>query len=91
MRTKIKEVDGINWKDGAVCNCIWSGPLLCDVLSKVGVTSGGVDTQVAFSCHAMDCEDDKYYGGSITLSRCMDPKRKVILALNVCFFYPNDD
>jgi sulfite oxidase len=25
MRTKLKEVNGIDWFDGAVMNCKWSG------------------------------------------------------------------
>ena len=39
MRTRLKEVSGIDWFDGAVMNCQWSGPLLCDVLRSVGVAS----------------------------------------------------
>ena len=39
MRTRLKEVSGIDWFDGAVMNCRWSGPLLCDVLRSVGVAS----------------------------------------------------
>lgn len=32
MRTEIKEVEGIDWFDGAVMNCKWRGPRLRDVL-----------------------------------------------------------
>ncbi|RPB03616.1 molybdopterin binding oxidoreductase [Choiromyces venosus 120613-1] len=82
MRTELKEVDGIDWNDGAVCNCTWSGPLLCDVLSRIGLIIEG-DAHVAFSCHMTDCQEDRYYGSSISLARCMDPEMKVILALNM--------
>lgn len=83
MRTELKEVDGIDWNDGAVCNCTWSGPLLADVLAKAGVAIEG-DAHVAFSCLKTDCQQDRYYGSSICLKRCMDSTKKVILALDVC-------
>lgn len=82
MRTELKEVDGIDWNDGAVCNCIWSGPLLVDVLTKAGISIEG-DAHVAFSCLKTDCQQDRYYGSSICLKRCMDPAKKAILALDV--------
>ena len=34
MRTKIKEVQGLDWFDGAVMNCKWTGPRLKDVLIR---------------------------------------------------------
>jgi Mo-co oxidoreductase dimerisation domain/Oxidoreductase molybdopterin binding domain len=37
MRTRLKEVQGINWFDGAVMNCRWEGPLVRDVLLRAGV------------------------------------------------------
>jgi len=40
MRTFLKEVDGIDWGDGAVMNWRWRGPRLRDVLLKVGVNDG---------------------------------------------------
>ncbi|KAH8146809.1 uncharacterized protein LAJ45_09183 [Morchella importuna] len=82
MRTELKEVDGIDWNDGAVCNCTWGGPLLADVLTKAGVTIEG-DAHVAFSCMQTDCQEDRYYGSSISLARCMDPKSRVMLALDM--------
>jgi sulfite oxidase len=37
MRTEIKEVQGIDWYDGAVMNCVWKGPRLKDVILTAGV------------------------------------------------------
>ncbi|PGH09801.1 sulfite oxidase [Blastomyces parvus] len=37
MRTKLKEVVGLDWMDGAIMNCSWRGPRLRDVLLKAGV------------------------------------------------------
>jgi sulfite oxidase len=37
MRTRIKEVQRIDWLDGALMNCIWEGPRLRDFLLRAGV------------------------------------------------------
>lgn len=85
MRTAVKEVDGIDWNDGAVCNCTWSGPLLADVLAHIGVTLSPEEEEahVTFNCFQTDVQDDVFYGGSIPLSRCLDPSKKVLLALDM--------
>jgi sulfite oxidase len=63
MRTKIKEVSGIDWFDGAVMNCIWKGPLLCDVLKVAGSISTGQyeHVHVAFGCHSTKVQEDDWY------------------------------
>lgn len=38
MRTKIKEVQGLDWFDGAVMNCKWTGPRLKDVLNRAEIS-----------------------------------------------------
>ena len=84
MRTKIKEVSGIDWFDGAVMNCKWSGPLLKDVLERAGINltaSEQKTAHVAFACNAVECQEDTWYGASIPLSRAMNPEYEVILAL----------
>lgn len=86
MRTKLKEVSGIDWFDGAVMNCKWTGALLSDVLMKAGVKleeGKWKDAHLAFACHQTATQDDKYYGASIPLSRAMDPKCSIILALEM--------
>jgi sulfite oxidase len=91
MRTKLKEVHGLDWLDGAVMNCKWRGPRLRDVLLKAGLKEPEPEhcgsMHVAFACHQLPCEDDEYYGGSIELWRAMSWDREVILALEVstCF------
>ncbi|KAA8911316.1 Oxidoreductase, molybdopterin-binding domain-containing protein [Sphaerosporella brunnea] len=82
MRTKVKEVDGIDWNDGAVCNCTWRGPLLADILAKANISMEG-NVHVAFNCFQADCQDDTFYGSSIPLERCMDKSKQVILALEM--------
>ncbi|KAK5166603.1 uncharacterized protein LTR77_008146 [Saxophila tyrrhenica] len=81
MRTKIKEVSGVDWFDGAVMNCKWTGPRLSDVLHRAGVTID--DGHVAFSCYATPCQDDTWYGSSISLDRAMRKDMDVILALEM--------
>ncbi|KAF2743228.1 sulfite oxidase-like protein [Sporormia fimetaria CBS 119925] len=86
MRTKLKEVNGIDWCDGAVMNCKWSGPLLTDVLEKAGIDLSHEEQQtahVAFACHQTLCQDDTYYGSSIPLSRVLDPSSSIMLALRM--------
>jgi sulfite oxidase len=90
MRTLLKEVQGIDWLDGAVMNCKWKGPRLRDVLIAAGVD---VDQEavkkekkrfVAFGCYQVECQDDTWFGGSVELERCMSVEDEVILALDVC-------
>lgn len=91
MRERLKEVSGIDWGDGAVMNAVWTGPLLRDVLERVGVRvesgetgTGGYDgLHVQFECNATKVQDDDWYGGSIPLDVAMDSKREVMLALKV--------
>jgi sulfite oxidase len=86
MRTKLKEVSGIDWFDGAVMNCKWTGPLLYDILAKAGVSvekEKWESTHVAFACNQTATQDDEWYGASIPLSRAMDPKCGILLALKM--------
>jgi sulfite oxidase len=86
MRTKLKEVSGIDWFDGAVMNCKWSGPLLADVLTKAGVKleeAEWKDGHVAFSCFQTPTQEDEFYGASIPLARAMDRDSAVVLALRM--------
>lgn len=86
MRTKLKEVSGIDWFDGAVMNCKWSGPLLRDVLNKAGVKieqEKWKDAHVAFSCFQTPTQEDEFYGASIPLSRAMDANSSILLALKM--------
>ncbi|KAH0547797.1 hypothetical protein FGG08_000054 [Glutinoglossum americanum] len=87
MRTLLKEVDGIDWRDGAVMNARWRGPRLRDVLSRAGVSLDDEEERrrahVAFACFQTKCQDDGWYGGSIALERGMSVEAEVILALDM--------
>lgn len=86
MRTKLKEVQGIDWFDGAVMNCKWRGPRLCDVLLKAGMRipqNKWKEAHVAFACFQTPTQDDDWYGSSILLERAMREDADVILALEV--------
>lgn len=84
MRTYIAEVDGIDWGDGAIMNCIWRGPRLRDVLEEADInlptTAAG---HVAFACYRTEVQQDSWYGGSIPLTRAMKEDADVILALEM--------
>ncbi|MCJ1382051.1 hypothetical protein MMC17_005163 [Xylographa soralifera] len=89
MRTLLKEVEGIDWGDGAVMNCRWKGPKLRDVLLKAGIrtdmkqTLGGLrKMHVAFASH-QECQEESWYGGSIELDRAMCEDADVLLALEM--------
>ena len=84
MRIFLKEVDGIDWGDGAVMNCRWRGPRLRDVLLKAGVNDGSQDKgYIAFACYHTEVQDDSRYGGGIELERGLSQGAEVILALEV--------
>ncbi|MCJ1473630.1 hypothetical protein MMC13_002281 [Lambiella insularis] len=85
MRTLLKEVDGIDWGDGAVMNCRWKGPSLRDVLLRAGVQaspSPAPKLHVAFASQQA-CQDATWYGGSIELARALRPDADVLLALEM--------
>lgn len=90
MRTLLKEVEGVDWFDGAVMNCKWRGPKLVDVLAKAGVDEklmkaddGTWKGHVAFACHETQVQDDTWYGGSISLERALMNEADVVLALEM--------
>lgn len=86
MRTLVKEVQGIDWGDGAVMNCEWKGPLLRDILTEAGLDIPDSDFDkghVAFACYQTVCQQDSWYGSSIELRRAMREEAEIILALEV--------
>lgn len=82
MRTLLKEVQGLDWFDGAVMNCAWRGPKLRDVLLAAGVRDEQ-GMHVQFACHAVATQEDSYYGASIPLERALREDADVILAMEV--------
>ena len=86
MRTLLKEVQGIDWGDGAVMNCCWRGPKLRDVLMRAGLSAADPDKfHVAFACLQTKTQEDDWYGGSIELWRALKESADVIIALKVCY------
>lgn len=91
MRTRLKEVDGIDWEDGAVMNCAWRGPFLADILAAAGIDDRwcserrGQQLHIAFSSHQAPCTEDTYYGASIPLDRCLQRPEPapILLALSM--------
>lgn len=90
MRTRIKEVQGVDWFDGAVMNCTWEGPRVRDILIAAGVEPEPVmqnevsPRHVHFANYGGKTQQDEWYGGSIPLNRAVDLDMEVILAVKVC-------
>lgn len=89
MRTRVKEVLGVDWFDGAVMNCTWEGPRVRDILLAAGVDDGhSVHNHVApkhvhFANYGGKTQEDQWYGGSVPFDRVMCPDMDVILAVKV--------
>ena len=84
MGTFLKEVNGIDWGDGAVMNCTWGGPKLKDVLDDAGVNVSDLkEAHVAFACYKTPVQGSKWYGGSIELDRALRDSADVLIALEV--------
>ncbi len=84
MRTLLKEVQGIDWEDGAIMNCVWKGPRLKDVLIEAGVEMDDYKAgHVEFACHQVTCQQDGWYGASLELERVMNDDADILLALEV--------
>ena len=88
MRTLLKEVNGIDWGDGAVMNCKWRGPKLKDVLNDAGINVQDLKrAHVAFACYQTRVQDSEWYGGSIELERALRDDADILIALEVFFSY----
>lgn len=84
MRTRIKEVHGVDWYDGALMNCVFEGPRVGDVLRAAGLEgeTGGKGWHVQFASMGKT-QEDEWYGGSVPLERVLDRQMDVILALKM--------
>ncbi|KAK5312875.1 hypothetical protein LTR93_011146 [Exophiala xenobiotica] len=88
MRSRVKEVSGIDWGDGAVMNAEWTGPLLRDVLVHAGLAvslqkDAYQGLHVQMECNATRVQDDEWYGSSVPLEVVMDEEWEVVLALEM--------
>jgi len=77
-----KKVHGILWDDGVIANAKWGGVRLADVLNFAGVK---IDehAHVCFASYATLCQDDEYYGASISLPKALNQDGEVLLAFEV--------
>jgi len=75
----IKPVNGVAWADGVVANCKWGGVRLCDLFKRTGVRVSDY-AHVCFSSYATLCQDDTYYGASISMKKAMSLEDDVLLA-----------
>lgn len=79
-----KEVEGIKWGEGTICNIKWTGVPLRDVLLHAGVREGSNENlHVCLASHSTTCQDDDHYGVSIPLEKAMDANGDVLLAYKV--------
>ncbi|OQD74367.1 hypothetical protein PENDEC_c011G06023 [Penicillium decumbens] len=87
MSTMIRKVEGIEWGDAAVMNCKFKGPRIRDVLLRAGLRDELIesshDVHVAFACYQVRCQQDHWFGSSVTLERCMREDGDAILALEI--------
>ncbi|KIW18987.1 hypothetical protein PV08_03276 [Exophiala spinifera] len=88
LRSRVKEVTGVDWGDGAVMNAAWTGPLLRDVLVDCGLSAkrylkeyDGLHVQL--ECNATKVQEDEWYGSSVPLEVVVDPEREALLALHM--------
>ncbi|KAI0805942.1 molybdopterin binding oxidoreductase [Irpex lacteus] len=87
---QIKKVNGILWDDGVVCNAKWGGVRLRDVLLDAHLEFENME-HVQFASNVTPCEDDSYYGASITLQKAMDEEGDVLVACEMNDEYMSPD
>ncbi|XP_057332007.1 sulfite oxidase, mitochondrial [Microplitis mediator] len=74
----IKSLKGLSWNVGAVGNASWTGARLCDVLADLKINEDDWK-HVQFEGYDLDPSGTPY-GGSIPISRALDPRADVLLA-----------
>ncbi|PSR71364.1 hypothetical protein PHLCEN_2v12740 [Hermanssonia centrifuga] len=82
---KDKEVEGLLWGEGTICNVRWGGVPLRDLLLRAGVRAlaQSADLRVCFASHVTVCQEDEWFGASIPLEKVMDKDGGVLLAYMV--------
>ncbi|THU97277.1 molybdopterin binding oxidoreductase [Dendrothele bispora CBS 962.96] len=76
----IKPVNGVGWDSGVIANCSWAGARLKDVLELAQVDVNDCSRHVCFASYATLCQDDKFYGSSVSLDYAKNPENGVLLA-----------
>ncbi|TFK50008.1 molybdopterin binding oxidoreductase [Heliocybe sulcata] len=76
---KKRNVDGVKWNEGVICNVKWAGVSMRQLLLAAGVrTQSGL--HLCMGSHVVACSDDNWFGTSIPLDKAMDEEGDVILA-----------
>lgn len=84
--TKHRDVEGIKWGEGTICNAKWTGIRLRDIILRAGLDSAYNDKtklHVCFASHVAKCQEDDWFGSSVPLEKAIDPNGDVILAYEV--------
>jgi sulfite oxidase len=91
-----RETEGLQWTDGTIANCRWTGVRLSHVLNSTGViTREHEESQtgnprmslyVCFASHVTACEQDEWFGASLPLESVLDEEGDVLLAFEVPVF-----
>jgi len=79
---QVKMVKGIGWAQGAIGNSTWKGPRLRDVLLAAGVQYNEDIEKLHVQFEGQDLDPASMpYGASIPLTKALDPRSDVILAV----------
>lgn len=83
MNKQVKPVKGIDWKQGAISNAVWSGVYLRDVLVYCGLdTTNTVGKHVIFTGSDIDATGVNF-STSIPLDQALNPNGKILLATHM--------
>ncbi|KDQ57025.1 hypothetical protein JAAARDRAFT_207374 [Jaapia argillacea MUCL 33604] len=79
---KSKKTEGLQWKEGVICNDRWSGVALRSILLSAGIAipPDGTQLHVLFGSHIAPCQEASYYETSVPLEKVMDEEGDVLLA-----------
>ncbi|EPQ54335.1 molybdopterin binding oxidoreductase [Gloeophyllum trabeum ATCC 11539] len=80
---KKRNVDGVKWNEGVICNVRWAGVSMRQLLLAAGVRPPAEHDKPLHLCmgsHIAACSDDNWFGTSISLEKAMDEEGDVIIA-----------
>jgi len=81
---KHKDVEGVLWEEGTICNCRWAGVSMREMLLRAGAPDKSdkriQNLHLCFASHVVPCQDDDWFGASIPLGKALDEDGDVLLA-----------
>jgi len=82
---KHKDVEGLMWEEGTICNARWGGVRLRDLLGQLSLdqSRNQQGLHVCFASNVTACQDDGWFGASIPLEKVMDEEGDVLVAYEV--------